>query len=219
MQRRKLFEQFASVAKALGHEYRLELLELVAQGERSVEALTRLTGLPVGSVSQHLQQLRRAGLVTARKEGKYVYYTLADDQVLTLIAALRSVAERNVAEVRRLTEQYFEGDGNNLKTLSSQELLEQLRAGTVTLLDVRPQEEYEHGHLPGAINIPVEELEARLQELPEGQQVVAYCRGPYCALALDAVQRLRQHGVKIARLDEGYPEWKAEGLPIQQATE
>ncbi len=218
MQRRKLFEQFASVAKALGHEYRLELLELVAQGERSVEALTRLTGLPVGSVSQHLQQLRRAGLVTARKEGKYVYYTLADDQVLTLLAALRSVAERNVAEVRRLTEQYFEGD-EALDVLSSQELLEQLRAGTVTLLDVRPPEEYEHGHLPGAINIPVDELEARFQELPEDQQIVAYCRGPYCALASDAVQRLQQRGVKIARLDEGYPEWKAEGLPTQEPTE
>ncbi len=211
---RKLFEQFASVAKALGHEYRLELLELVAQGERSVEALTQLTGLPVGTVSQHLQQLRRTGLVAARKEGKYVYYSLADDEVLELMASLRRVAQRNVAEVQRLVEQYFH-DQTALDALSPSDLLERLRAGMVTLLDVRPREEYAAGHLPGAVNIPLDELEQRLQELPADQEVVAYCRGPYCALSIEAVQRLRDRGVKALRLEEGYPEWRADGFPVQ----
>lgn len=211
---RKLFEQFASVAKALGHEYRLELLELVAQGERSVEALTQLTGLPVGTVSQHLQQLRRTGLVAARKEGKYVYYSLADDEVLELMGSLQRVAQRNVAEVQRLVEQYFH-DQTALDALSPADLLERLRAGMVTLLDVRPREEYAAGHLPGAVNIPLDELEQRLQELPAEQEVVAYCRGPYCALSIEAVQRLRHQGVNALRLEEGYPEWRADGFPVQ----
>ena len=211
---RRLFEQFASVAKALGHEYRLELLELVAQGERSVESLAQLTGLPVGTVSQHLQQLRRTGLVAARKGGKYVYYCLADDEVLELMGSLQRVAQRNVAEVHRLVEQYFH-DQTALDALSPADLLERLRTGMVTLLDVRPREEYAAGHLPDAINIPLDELEQRLQELPAKQEVVAYCRGPYCALSIEAVQRLRRQGVKASRLEEGYPEWRAGGFPVQ----
>ena len=212
---RRLFGQFASVAKALGHEYRLELLELVAQGERSVEALTRLTGLPVGTISQHLQLLRRAGLVAARKDGKYVYYSLADDEVLELMGSLQRVARRNVAEVHQLVEQYFH-DQTALDALSPADLLERLRTGMVTLLDVRPREEYAAGHLPDAINIPLDELEERFRELPAGQEVVAYCRGPYCALSIEAVQRLRDEGVKALRLERGYPAWRAEGLPVQQ---
>ncbi|MBK5936182.1 ArsR/SmtB family transcription factor [Halorhodospira halophila] len=212
--KRRMLEQFAVIAKAVGHEYRLELLELVAQRERSVEALTQLTQLPVGSVSQHLQQLRRAGLVTARKEGKYVYYALADEEVLTLMSTLRRVAERNIAEVNQLIAQYFE-DHQDLDTLSSAELLERLQRNEVTLIDVRPPEEYASGHLPGAINVPLDELEARLQDLPAEQQVVAYCRGPFCALARDAVRRLRRQGVDATRLNQGFPEWKAEGLPVQ----
>ncbi len=211
--KRRVLEQFAIIAKAFGHEYRLELLELVAQRERSVEALTQLTQLPVGSVSQHLQQLRRAGLVSARKEGKYVYYSLADAEVLTLMATLRRVAERNLAEVNQLVAQYFD-DHQELDTLSPEQLLERLQRDEVTLIDVRPPEEYASGHLPGAINIPVEELEAHLQDLPAGQQVVAYCRGPFCALSRDAVRRLRQSGIDATRLNQGFPEWKAEGLPI-----
>lgn len=212
--KRQLLGQFAAVAKALGHEYRLELLEFVAQGERSVEALTRLTELPVATVSQHLQQLRRAGLVQARKEGKYVYYRLAGDEVVTLLDDLRTVAERNVAEVRLLVEQYFRCS-DELEAIPAAELLERLRSGTVTLLDVRPSEEFAAGHLPGAINIPLDELERRLRELPAGREVVAYCRGPYCALSHEAVQLLRREGLKALRFEQGYPEWKAAGMPVR----
>lgn len=212
--KRQLFGQFAAVARALGHEYRLELLEFIAQGERSVEALTRLTGLPVATVSQHLQQLRRAGLVLARKEGKYVHYRLAGDEVVMLLGALRTVAARNVAEVQRLVDRYFHDTGA-LEAISATELLDRLRAGTVTLLDVRPSEEFAAGHLPGAINIPLDELERRLRDLPAGQEIVAYCRGPYCALSLDAVQLLRRKGLKAVRFEQGYPEWKAAGMPVQ----
>ena len=214
-QKRALLAHFASVAKALGHEYRLELLELIAQGERTVEALTELMGLPVGTVSQHLQQLRRTGLVMARKEGKYVYYSLAGDEVPTLLAALRHVAEQNLAEIREMVDRYFRGEAH-LEAVTTEELLERLRDGVVTLLDVRPPEEFEAGHLPGAVNIPLEELEQRLGELPPEREVVAYCRGPYCALALDAVERLRREGVDATRLEEGYPEWKARGFPVER---
>ncbi|NJR63512.1 MAG: metalloregulator ArsR/SmtB family transcription factor [Cyanobacteria bacterium CRU_2_1] len=213
--KRLLLEQLASLAKALGHEYRLELLELIAQGERSVETLTQLMNLPIATVSQHLQQLRRSGLLTARKDGKYVYYRLADDEVLKLIGALRRVAERNLAEVQRLMKQYFQGT-YGLEVISIQELLERLRSDTVVLLDVRPQDEYAAGHLPGAINIPLKDLEQRLQELPTNHDVIAYCRGPYCVLSHDAVLLLHSRGIKALRLEEGYPEWKAEGLPVDR---
>ena len=211
---RKLLEQLAGVAKALGHEYRLELLELLGQRERNVDELTRLTGIRLASVSQHLQQLRRMGLISARKEGTRVYYTLADEQVTALLGMLREVAERNLTEVQRMTEQYFH-DSDALDAIDSTELLERLRAGMVTLIDVRPPEEFAAGHLPGAINIPAEELEARLDELPAEQEIVAYCRGPYCALSVEAVRRLRAQGRQAYRLEQGFPEWKAEGLPVQ----
>ena len=211
---RKLLEQLAGVAKALGHEYRLELLELLGQRERNVDELTRLTGIRLASVSQHLQQLRRMGLISARKEGTRVYYTLADEQVTALLGMLREVAERNIAELQRMTEQYFH-DSNALDAIDSTELLERLRAGMVTLIDVRPPEEFSAGHLPGAINIPAEELEARLGELPRDQEIVAYCRGPYCALSVEAVRLLRKRGRRAYRFEYGFPEWKAEGLPVQ----
>ncbi|ABM61429.1 ArsR/SmtB family transcription factor [Halorhodospira halophila] len=211
---RKLLEQLAGIGKALGHAYRLELLELLAQRERNVDELTRLTGIPLASVSQHLQQLRRTGMISARKEGTRVYYTLADEQVTALLGMLREVAERNIAEVRRMTEQYSH-DSEALDAIGSEELLERLRAGMVTLIDVRPPEEFAAGHLPGAINIPAEELEAHLDELPAGREIVAYCRGPYCALSIDAVRQLRTRGRQAYRLARGFPEWKAQGLPVQ----
>ena len=213
-QKRAIYQQFAAVAKALGHEYRWELLELVAQGERSVESLCHLTGLAVGTVSQHLQQMRRSGLVRSRKEGRFMYYSLADDRVISLMAGLREVAERNIAEVRHLVEG-FHGDGADLDAVGADELLEQMESGGVTLLDVRPEQEYAAGHLPGALNIPVEELQARLRELPAGQRIVAYCRGPFCALSQDAVRLLREQGLEAIRFESGYPEWKASGLPVQ----
>ena len=211
--KRQLLEQLATLAKALGHEYRLELLELIAQGDRSVESLTQLMDLPIATVSQHLQHLRRSGLVTTRKEGRYVYYHLVDDEVVQLTRSLRWVAERNLAEVQQLMTQYFQG-GDGLKAITIPDLVDRLQTGSVTLLDVRPAEEYAAGHLPGAINIPLAELTQRLQELPADCEVVAYCRGPYCALSYDAAALLQQQGFTALRLQEGYPEWKAEGLPV-----
>lgn len=212
--KRQLLGQLATLAKALGHEYRLELLELIAQGDRSVEILTQLMDLPIATVSQHLQHLRRSGLVTARKEGRYVYYHLADDEVVQLTRSLRRMAERNRAEVRQLMAQFFQG-GDDLEAITIPDLLDRLQTGSVTLLDVRPSEEYAAGHLPGAINIPLAELTQRLQELPADAEVVAYCRGPYCALSHEAVALLKHQGFTALRLQEGYPEWKAEGLPVQ----
>lgn len=213
-QKRSIYQHFATVAKALGHEYRWELLELVAQGERSVESLSQVTDLAVATVSQHLQQMRRAGLVRSRKEGRFMYYGLADDRVISLMAGLREVAERNIAEVRQLVDS-FHGDSSELDPMDADELMAQIESGGVTLLDVRPEQEYSAGHLPGALNIPVEELQERLRELPEGQTIVAYCRGPFCALSEDAVKLLREQGLEAVRFDSGYPEWKAAGLPVQ----
>lgn len=214
--KRDLLAQLATVARALGHEYRLELLELVAQGERSVDALTRLTDLPVATVSQHLQQLRRGGLVTARREGKYVFYSLADDRVLSLLGALRDAAEHNVAELRQLLAEYYRPEPD-LEAITGDELSERLRADEVALLDVRPAEEYEAGHLPGALNVPVDELERRLEELPGDREVIAYCRGPYCALSLEAVRLLRMRGIAARRLGEGYPAWKLDNHPTESS--
>jgi rhodanese-related sulfurtransferase/DNA-binding transcriptional ArsR family regulator len=208
-----LFAQFALVAKSLGHAHRLELLEQLAQGERSVEVVADRTGLSIANASQHLQQMRRAGLVTNRRDGKYVYYRLADDAVLDLTAALRRIAERNVAEVERVVRSYFDAR-DSLEAVSRKELLERSRAGSVTILDVRPEDEFALGHLPGALNIPLRELAARLGELDPEQEIVAYCRGPYCVLSYEAVAQLRARGFKVRRLEDGLPEWRAAGLPV-----
>jgi rhodanese-related sulfurtransferase/DNA-binding transcriptional ArsR family regulator len=208
-----LFTQFAVVAKTLGHAHRLELLEQLAQGERSVEVLAQRTGLSIANASQHLQHLRRAGIVTNRRDGKFVYYRLADDAVLELLAALRRLAERNVAEVERLVRSYF-NDRDSLDPVSRDELLRLTRAGAVTVLDVRPEDEFALGHLPGAVNIPLRALELRLSELDPAQEIVAYCRGPYCVLSYEAVAALRARGFKVRRLEDGFPEWRAAGLPV-----
>ena len=208
-----LFTQFAAVAKSLAHAHRLELLEQMAQGERSVDVLAERTGLSVANTSQHLQQMRRAGIVAARREGKFVFYSLADEAVLDLLAALRHLAERNVAEVDRVIRSYF-SDRDSLQPMSREELLEQSRAGTVAVLDVRPPDEFALGHLPGAVNIPLRELETRLAEFDPAQEIVAYCRGPYCVLSYEAVAALRARGFKVRRLEDGLPEWRAAGLPV-----
>jgi ArsR family transcriptional regulator len=208
-----LFTQFAAVAKSLGHAHRLELLEQLAQGERSVEVLADRTGLSIANASQHLQHMLRSGLVANRRERKFVYYRLADDAVLDLLAALRRIAERNVAEVERVVRSYFD-ERDSLEPVSREELLERSRAGTVTILDVRPEDEFALGHLPGALNIPLRELEARLGEMNPKQEIVAYCRGPYCVLSYEAVARLRARGFKVRRLEDGLPEWRAAGLPV-----
>lgn len=209
-----LFAQFARVGKALSSGNRLELLEYLAQGERSVEELGKVAGLTLANTSQHLQQLRQAGLVATRKEGLKVYYRLSGDDVIVLLDALRAVAERHVADVERLVNTYLTVK-DSLEPVPRAELLARVRDGLVTVLDVRPPEEYAAGHVPGAINIPLAELERRLDELGKEQEIVAYCRGPHCVLAFDAVARLREKGLKARRLEDGYPEWKAEGLPVE----
>src|SRR5882672_6416747 len=188
-----LFAQFAAVAKALGHASRLELLEQLAQGERSVEVLASRTGLSVANASQHLQQMRRAGIVVSRRDGKFVLYGLADEAVLGLLTALRRLAERNVAEVDRVVRSYFD-DRDSLEPVSRKELLKKSRAGTVTVLDVRPPDEFAMGHLRGAVNIPLRELKTRLAEIDASQEIVAYCRSHYCVLSYEAVATLRARG-------------------------
>lgn len=208
-----LFAQFAAIAKTLGHAHRLELLEQLAQGERSVDVLANRTGLSIANASQHLQQMRHAGLVATRRDGKFIYYTLADDGILDVLTALRRIAERNVAEVERVVRSYFKAR-DELEPVSRKQLLKRLRAGEVTVLDVRPPDEFALGHLPRALNIPLRELKARLAELDFTQEIVAYCRGEYCVLAFEAVALLRARGFNIRRLEDGLPEWRAAGLPI-----
>ncbi|MHB8745240.1 MAG: ArsR/SmtB family transcription factor [Gammaproteobacteria bacterium] len=208
-----LFHQFARIGKALASPNRLELLEFIAQGERTVEALAAVASLSVANTSQHLQQLRQAGLITARKEGQYVYYRLAGDDVLVLLNTLREVAEQRLAEVERLVNSFLTVK-DNLEPVPAGELLKRARAGLVTVLDVRPREEYAAGHLGGALNVPLAELEKHLDKFPADKEIVAYCRGPHCVLAFDAVARLRKHGFKARRLEHGFPEWKLAGRPV-----
>jgi rhodanese-related sulfurtransferase/DNA-binding transcriptional ArsR family regulator len=212
--KRALFVEFAGVAKCLSHTHRLELVEQLAQGERNVEVLAERTGLSIANTSQHLQQMRRAGIIDWRRDGKFVFYRLADESVLDLLAALRRIAERNSAEVERIIRIYFQAR-DSLEPVSRDELLKQSRAGLVTVLDVRPSDEFALGHLPGAVNIPLRQLEARLADLDTSLEIVAYCRGPYCVLSYEAVAALRTMGFKARRLEDGFPEWRAAGLPIE----
>jgi ArsR family transcriptional regulator len=212
--KRALYAQFAAVAKALAHEHRLELLELVAQGERSVEALAGGVSLSVANASQHLQHLRRAGLVAARRQGKFVLYRLADEEVLGLLAAMHKVAERNLGEVDRILRGYF-SERDALEPVSRRELRQRMRDGLVTVLDVRPEEEFRQGHLPGAVNVPLRRLGRWLRNVDQCTEIVAYCRGPYCVLAFEAVAQLRARGFSARRLQDGFPEWKAAGLPVE----
>lgn len=209
-----LFAQFARVAKAMGNANRLELLEFLAQGERSVDALAKVSRLSVANTSQHLQHLRQTGLVLTRKEGLKVYYRLSGDDVIGLLDCLRDVAERRVAEVDRLIDTYLTIK-DSLEPIAAEELLQRVNDGLVTVIDVRPVEEYKAGHLAGAVNIPLAELENHLDTLASNKEVIAYCRGPHCILAFDAVARLREKGMKARRLDGGYPEWRVAGLPIE----
>jgi ArsR family transcriptional regulator len=208
-----LFTQFAAVAKAVAHPHRLALLEQLAQGDRGVEVLADRTRLSIANASQHLQHLRRAGLVAARREGKFVLYRLADDAVLDLLASVRRIAERSAAEVDRVVRGYFHSR-DSLEPVSRGELMDRLRAGLVTILDVRPEDEFALGHVPGAVNIPLGQLEKRLADLDPTHEIVAYCRGPYCVLSYEAVAMLRVRGFKVRRLEDGLPEWRAAGLPV-----
>jgi len=210
-----IYENLAEVAQALGHPHRLELLEHLAQGVRRVEELSARAHLTFANTSRHLQILRRARLVETQRRGKHVLYRLAGDtEVVALIKALGRVGERNIAEIGRVVTDYFHAR-DALDPVSRDELVARLRDDLVTVLDVRPDDEFARGHLPGALNIPLAELERRLGELPKGHEVIAYCRGPYCVLSFEAVAALRARGYRVRRLEDGYPEWKAAGLPIE----
>jgi ArsR family transcriptional regulator len=211
-----LYGEFALVARALGSPHRLEMLEHLAQGERGVEALAVRVGLSVANASQHLHQLRRAGLVASRREGRYVLYRIADDSALEAMSAVSGVARRNLAEVDRILQTWF-AERDRMEPVSREELLGRMRDDLVTVLDVRPADEFATGHLPGAVNIPLSELEDRLGELEPDTEIVAYCRGPWCVLSFEAVAALRSRGFTVRRLEDGLPEWKASGLPIEQA--
>lgn len=214
--KRTLFAHFAALARALGNTHRLELLELLAQGAQPVEVLTARTGISFANVSQHLQQLRKAGLVTGRREGKNVVYRLQDGPVVEAVSALQALAEHNMAEVQDVIARYFDAI-DSLEPVGADELLSRLESDSVTLLDVRPEDEYRSGHIPRARNIALAALEARISELPEGREIIAYCRGPYCVLSFQAVEALRARGFAVRRLKDGFPEWKAAGYPIETA--
>ncbi|KAF1036358.1 MAG: Sulfurtransferase [Burkholderia lata] len=210
-----IYASLAEVAQAIGHPNRLELLEHLAQRERSVEELTALSGMTFANTSRHLQILRRARLVDSERRGKHIVYRLAgDSEVVVLMKALGRVGERNVAEVNKVMGDYFHAR-DALEPVSRDELTARLADGLVTLLDVRPHDEFTEGHLPGALNIPLSELDARVSELPAGTEIVAYCRGPYCVFAVEAVAALRARGFQAARLEDGFPEWKAAGLAVE----
>ncbi len=213
-----LFDELARIAQALGHAHRLGILEQVAQGERAVEVLAQINGISVANASQHLKLLRVAGLVSSRRAGKFVLYRLADDSVLDLMSALRRTAEQNSAEVSRVLNEYF-WQRDSMEAVSRAELLERIDLGLVTVLDVRPHDEFMLGHVPGSVNVPLDQLEARLSELNPGQEIVAYCRGAYCVLSFNAVAHLRALGFNARRLEDGFPEWRAAGLPCEVCVE
>jgi rhodanese-related sulfurtransferase/biotin operon repressor len=208
-----LFEHLAAIARALGHGARLELLDFLAQGERSVEDLARVAGLSIANTSKHLQQLKAAGLVAARRDGKHIRYTLGDERVLDAVAALRALAQAHLGAVEDLVASYLKGR-DALEPVPAEDLLARVRDGLVTVLDVRPPEEYAQGHVVGALNVPLDRLQERLKDLPTDREVVAYCRGPWCVLSFEAVARLREAGFAARRLQDGLPEWRRAGLPV-----
>ncbi len=210
----QLYEQFARLGKALSNGHRLELLDVLAQGEHSVETLAHETGQSIANASQHLQVLRAARLVETRRAGVSIYYRLADEQVFRLWQAMREVGTLHLAEIDRLVQTYMQ-DRSLLQPISAAEVHTRLAEGEITLLDVRPAEEYTAGHLPDARSIPLAELEARLGELPHTQEIIAYCRGPYCVFADEAVALLHTHGFQARRLAEGLPDWRVLGFPVE----
>jgi rhodanese-related sulfurtransferase/DNA-binding HxlR family transcriptional regulator len=208
------YELVARIAKAAGSPSRLEILEVLAQGPRTVEALAKETSLSVANASQHLKELRQAGLVEGHKQGLFVEYRLADGGVFDLVRAMRVLAERRLADVSRLVETHL-GAQDEFEAVSREELRARMRSGSVIVLDVRPRAEYDAAHIAGAVSMPLAELPRELRKLPTRKEVVAYCRGPYCLMALNAVKALRRSGRKARRLVEGFPEWRAAGLPVQ----
>jgi rhodanese-related sulfurtransferase/DNA-binding MarR family transcriptional regulator len=210
----RLYAEFARIGKALASPHRLEILEVLAQGERTVESLASETGLSIANASRHLQQLRQAQLVLARREGLFVHYRLAGREVVSLVVALRQTAEQHLAEVDRVVRDFL-GERDDFEPVTPDELSRRMTNGEVVVLDVRPEQEYAAGHIAGAHSVPVSDITARLAELPHEKEYVAYCRGPYCVYADDAVAVLRANGLKAQRLTEGYPEWWLSGRPVR----
>jgi rhodanese-related sulfurtransferase/biotin operon repressor len=209
-----LYLQFARIGKALGSPHRLEVLELLGQSERTVDSLARELGASVANVSQHLQVLRQAALVETRKHGQFVHYRLADPVVSDLLRVLRTVSERRLADLDRLVREHF-GERAGTELVSMTELLRRAQNGEVVVLDTRPAGEYEAGHIAGAISVPIADLRRRLRGLPRDKQYVAYCRGPYCVYADQAVEILQSKGRRATRLSEGFPEWRSAGFPVE----
>ncbi len=213
-----IYEQFARIGKALSNPHRLELIELLAQGERTVEDLAAEANLPIANASQHLQVLRAAQLVEVRRDGLYAYYRLSDERVFRAWQALRDLGEGQLAEVNRLVEGFLQ-DRSPLQSIGAAELVQRIEAGDVVVLDVRPELEYRAGHIPRARSIPVDELGTRLSELSHKKEIIAYCRGPYCVFADEAVALLKKHGYRARRLVEGLPDWQALNLPVETVME
>lgn len=209
-----IYELLAQIGKSLSAGSRLEILDLLCQGPRTVEELARQAGQSVANTSHHLQVLRRARLVEARKEGVHVTYSLAGDEVCAFYVALRGLAESRLLEIEQVKRQFLEERGV-MEAVDREALVERMKSGEVIVLDVRPHEEFAAGHIPGAVSVPLNELERRLTELPRDREIVAYCRGPYCVLAIEAVEILRKKGFTATRLSEGVPDWLARGLPVE----
>jgi len=210
-----IFEQFAKIAQAFSAPKRLEIIDILAQGERDVDTLAKLTSMTTANTSRHLQILKATRLVDIRREGVRIFYRLADDDVVRCWISLQGLAEKRTAEIREIARQFFE-ERDSLEPISMSELQKRLRADSAIILDVRPSEEYRAGHIPGAISIPLPELRKRMEELPSDREVIAYCRGPYCVLSVEAVRMLRNAGFKAIRLKEGLPEWRQAGLPVKE---
>ena len=209
-----IYEQLARIGGSLASGPRLEMLDLLCQGPRSVEALAKQVGQSVANTSHHLQVLRRARLVEAEKEGVHVRYRLADEDVCVFFQALRGLAESRLLEIEQATRHFLEARAG-MEPVDRDMLVARVRSGAVTVLDVRPEEEFRAGHLPGALSVPLGDLERRLAELPRDREVVAYCRGPYCVMAVEAVELLRSRGFRAIRMEEGVPDWRARGLPVE----
>jgi len=213
--KKAVFARLAEIAQGLAHPHRIELLEHLAQGTRTVEELVALTDLSFANTSRHLKVLRQSHLVTAQRRERHVFYSLSGEaEVVGLLGAVAAVGERNDAEVRHIVADYFHSP-DTLDAVTREQLLSRLDDGTVTILDVRPEDEFLLGHIPGALNVPIEQLAARLAELPKDREIVAYCRGPYCVFSFEAETILRRQGFGVHRLEEGFPQWKAAGLPVE----
>ena len=210
----RLFEQFARIGKALASPKRLEILDLLAQAERTVEEIARETAVPTANASQHLQVLKGAGMVVSRREGLYAYYRLADEGVFRTWQSVRALGETRLADIDRVVETYLK-DRDALETVGAPGLMERINDRNLVVLDVRPEEEYRAGHIPGALSVPLDALEAALQTLPKDKEIVAYCRGPYCVFSDEAARFLSARGYRARRLAEGFPDWRAAGLPVE----